>query len=161
MVTVYLGLGSNMGDREGLLRQAVEYLTIEPGVQVERVSSIYETAPVGYTDQDPFLNAVAVLATTLTADQMLRVCLEIEHRLNRQRYVRWGPRTIDMDILLFGEQAVALPELTVPHPRMKDRLFVLIPLQEVAPELAWNGKTVTHYIQHIEEHTAVKFYAAW
>ena len=161
MITVYLGLGSNMGDREGLIRQAVQYLRVESGVQVERVSSIYETAPVGYTEQASFLNAVAVLTTTLTAEQMLRVCVAIERRLNRERDLRWGPRTIDMDILLFGDQVICLPELTVPHPRMKDRLFVLIPLQEVAPELNWNGKNVADYIQHVDERTAVNFYAAW
>jgi 2-amino-4-hydroxy-6-hydroxymethyldihydropteridine diphosphokinase len=130
----YIGLGANLGDREAQLRQAVRYLHAEAGVQVERCSNLYETEPVGLTEQPPFLNMVARIRTTLRPLPLLDACLRIERALGRVRGVRWGPRTIDLDVLLYGDAVLELPELTVPHPRMFERLFVLIPLLEVLDE---------------------------
>ena len=131
----YLSLGSNMGDRFEMLRQAVAQLAEQPAVTVTQISSLYETDPVGYTDQEPFLNMVVQLETELTAMALLDVCQMIEQNLNRKRLVRWGPRTIDLDILLYNQDRIETDRLTVPHPRMSERAFVLIPLLEIDPEL--------------------------
>ena len=130
----YLSLGSNMGDRFEMLRQAVAQLVEHPAVTVTRISSLYETDPVGYTDQEPFLNMVVQVETELTALALLDVCQVIEQNLNRKRLVRWGPRTIDLDILLYNQDRIETDRLTVPHPRMSERAFVLIPLLEIDPE---------------------------
>ena len=131
----FVGLGSNLGDREATIRQAFELLG-ELGTV--RASSIRETDPVGITDQPKFLNAVAEIETDLTARQLLDRLLAIELELGRDRAgaVRWGPRTIDLDLLLYGDQTIEEPGLTVPHPRLAERNFVLEPLHELDPELA-------------------------
>lgn len=162
MTAVYIGLGSNMGDRESLLRQAVALLTREQGITVRRVSSIYETEPVGFTDQPPFLNAVACLETDHEIDKVLEICLAAEQKLHRIRHIRWGPRTIDIDILLYGDEVIDNPpKITVPHPRMAERLFVLIPLAEIAPEVEWAGKTVDQHISAVNDRSEVKLLASW
>ena len=161
MTTVYIGLGSNLGDREERLRKAMTLLAAEPGIEVVQVSSLYETAPVGFVDQPPFLNAIAVLSTDLSPDRLLGICQTVEEQLNRRRSVRWGPRTIDIDVLLFDDEQLALPCLTVPHPRMHERLFVLIPLQEVAPDLVWGGKAVSEYISCVGDRQDIQVYAPW
>jgi 2-amino-4-hydroxy-6-hydroxymethyldihydropteridine diphosphokinase len=130
----YIGLGANLGDKEEQLRQAVKRLHGEAGIRVERCSNIYETDPVGVTDQPPFLNMVARIRTILKPEPLLDACARIERSLGRVRDVRWGPRTIDLDVLLYGDEAAELPRLTIPHPRMFERLFVLIPLLEVLDE---------------------------
>lgn len=129
---ICLGLGSNLGDREGNIAAAVARLAAWPGVTVERVSSLYETAPVGYTDQPDFLNAVVRVRTTLTPRELLAACLAVERELGRERKIRWGPRTIDIDVLFFDDAVVETDELTLPHPRFHERCFVLVPLAEVA-----------------------------
>lgn len=139
----YLSLGSNMGDRFEMLRQAVAQLAEQPAVTVTRISSLYETDPVGYTDQEPFLNMVVQLETELTALALLDVCQKIEQNLNRKRLVRWGPRTIDLDILLYNQDRIETDRLTVPHPRMNERAFVLIPLLEIDPGLEVAGTIET------------------
>lgn len=139
----YLSLGSNMGDRFEMLRQAVAQLVEHPAVTVTRISSLYETDPVGYTDQEPFLNMVVQLETELTALALLNVCQKIEQNLNRKRLVRWGPRTIDLDILLYNQDRIETARLTVPHPRMNERAFVLIPLLEIDPGLEVAGTIET------------------
>lgn len=139
----YLSLGSNMGDRFEMLRQAVAQLVEHPAVTVTRISSLYETDPVGYTDQEPFLNMVVQLETELTAMALLDVCQMIEQNLNRKRLVRWGPRTIDLDILLYNQDRIETARLTVPHPRMNERAFVLIPLLEIDPGLEVAGTLET------------------
>lgn len=139
----YLSLGSNMGDRFEMLRQAVAQLVEHPAVTVTRISSLYETDPVGYTDQEPFLNMVVQLETELTALALLNVCQKIEQNLNRKRLVRWGPRTIDLDILLYNQDRIETDRLTVPHPRMNERAFVLIPLLEIDPGLEVAGTIET------------------
>ncbi|MGH2319779.1 2-amino-4-hydroxy-6-hydroxymethyldihydropteridine diphosphokinase [Planococcus sp. SE5232] len=129
----YLSLGSNMGNRFEMLKQAVSLLANHAAVKVIHISSLYETDPVGYTDQEPFLNMVVELETELEALALLDICQEIEESLQRKRLVRWGPRTIDLDILLYNQDKFETERLTVPHPRMHERAFVLIPLLEVNP----------------------------
>jgi 2-amino-4-hydroxy-6-hydroxymethyldihydropteridine diphosphokinase len=131
----YLSLGSNMGNRLHMLKQAVRLLMEHPSVEVMAISSLYETDPVGFTDQEPFLNMVVRVQTSLAALELLDVCQEVEQRLNRERLIRWGPRTIDLDILLYNQDNMNSERLTVPHPRMHERAFVLIPLLEVNPLL--------------------------
>ncbi len=161
MTTAYLGLGSNLGDREGFLRQAAALLAAEGDITVKKVSSIYETEPVGFTDQGAFLNAVAIVETELSVVELLNKCLAVEQNLQRVRDMRWGPRTIDIDILLFGEQTIDDPQLTVPHPRLGERLFVLIPLHEVAPDVAFGGKTVADYIAQLTGQAGIQLYKTW
>jgi 2-amino-4-hydroxy-6-hydroxymethyldihydropteridine diphosphokinase len=135
-VTVaYVGLGSNVGDREALVRRAAEL------IGARRVSSVIETEPWGYTDQPRFLNAVAEVQTELTARAFLDLLLGAERSLGRERTgPRWGPRTIDLDLLLFGDEEIAEPGLVVPHPHLHERRFVLEPLAELAPELEIPGR---------------------
>ena len=131
----FLSLGSNMGNRLDMLKQAVQLLMHHPSVRVAAISSLYETDPVGVTDQDPFLNMVVRLDTELNALALLDACQEIERKLNRERLIRWGPRTIDLDILLYNQEDIKTERLVVPHPRMHERAFVLIPLLEIHPSL--------------------------
>jgi 2-amino-4-hydroxy-6-hydroxymethyldihydropteridine diphosphokinase len=134
-ITAYIALGSNLGDRKDYLDRAVRLLQERPDIQVKRISTYHETEPVGGPPgQGPYLNAAVELQTDLRPDQLLRVLLDIENRLGRVRQERDGPRTIDLDLLLHGDLILAEPELTVPHPRMHERRFVLEPLMEIAPE---------------------------
>ena len=130
MTRAYVGLGANLGEREATIRAAVASL---PGVVA--VSSFRETDPVGRTDQPKFLNGVAALETGLSARELLDVLLSVERELGRERRERWGPRTIDLDLLLYGGETVEEPGLTVPHPRLHERRFALEPLAELDPEL--------------------------
>lgn len=139
MTQSYLSLGSNMGDRFEMLRQAVSQLGDHPNINITRISSLYETDPVGYTDQEPFLNMVVQLETELEALALLNVCQEIEQNLHRKRLIRWGPRTIDLDILLYNQGNFETERLTVPHPRMHERAFVIIPMLEVNPDFEVAG----------------------
>jgi 2-amino-4-hydroxy-6-hydroxymethyldihydropteridine diphosphokinase len=131
----YLGLGSNLGDRLAHLQLAVDELAVAAGVEVVAVSRVYETAPVGGPPQDPFLNAVAAVDTELDPYALLALAQRIEQDAQRVRIVRWGPRTLDVDVLLFDDLRLDDPDLTVPHPRMWERGFVLAPLRDVAPQL--------------------------
>lgn len=130
----YLSLGANLGDREGNLTAGLERLA-QAGVTVSRVSSLYETAPVGGPPQPPYLNLVAEVETDLPPRALLRLCLAIEAELGRERTEHWGPRTLDMDLLLYEGVTSDDPELTLPHPRLAERQFVLVPLAEIAPDL--------------------------
>ena len=128
MTTAYVGLGSNLGDREELVRRAAAL------IGATRLSSIVETEPWGYEDQPRFLNAVAEIETTLPARGLLDRLLEVERQLGRERVgPRYGPRTVDLDLLLYGEEQIDEPGLVVPHPRLTERLFVLEPLAELVP----------------------------
>ena len=132
----FIGLGGNLGDRRAYLERALELLRAEPGIEVVDVSTMRETEPVGYTDQPRFLNAVATLETDLGARDLLGRLLAVEQALERVRAgPRFGPRTIDLDLLLYGEEVIDEPGLTVPHPRLAERRFVLEPLAELAPDL--------------------------
>lgn len=135
MNRAYLSLGSNMGDRMDLLQKAVRLLHEHEAVGVEAVSSIYETDPVGLIDQPAFLNIVVEITTSLTPEGLLQICREIEESLDRVRVIRWGPRTIDLDILLYNHDNIETETLTVPHPRMQERAFVLVPLAEIAQDI--------------------------
>jgi len=133
-VTAFLGLGSNLGDRLQLLKDAVNRLHNQAGIEVTDVSDVYETDPVGYTDQPSFLNIVCRVRTSLTPQELLEVSLGIERELGRERKIRWGPRTIDIDVLLYDDRIIETPALTIPHPRIMERAFVLIPLFDVLSE---------------------------
>lgn len=129
----YISLGTNIGDREGYLKKAIYELDRNPAIKLEKISSIYETDPVGYLDQANFLNLVIKISTNLTPLQLLEVTQEIENTLGRKRELRWGPRTIDLDILLYNHENIEVEHLRIPHPRMFERSFVLIPLNEINP----------------------------
>ncbi len=129
-VTAYLGLGSNLGDCEDNLRQAISLLG-ERG-EITALSSVYETEPWGYTEQPSFLNMACGLQTALSPQQLLAVAQDVERRLGRMRTIRYGPRTIDVDILLYGDLVVDAPDLQIPHPGIPERAFVLAPLAEIA-----------------------------
>ncbi|AHD07609.1 2-amino-4-hydroxy-6-hydroxymethyldihydropteridine diphosphokinase [Paenibacillus larvae] len=131
VVEAYVGLGSNFGDRESFLQQAVSKLDSHPHISVIASSSIFETEPVGYLDQDSFLNMVIQMDTSLEPEPLLDTLLAIEKELGRTREIRWGPRTIDLDLLLYGRESINTPTLTVPHPRMTERAFVMVPLVEL------------------------------
>jgi len=131
----YLGLGSNLGDRLAHLQAAVDGLVGAPGVHVVAVSRVYETSPVGGPPQDDYLNAVVAVDTTLAARDLLSLAQRLEADAQRVRAERWGPRTLDVDVLLVGDERVDEPDLVVPHPRLRERAFVLVPLADVAPEL--------------------------
>lgn len=133
MNQAFISIGSNIGARHVYLGEAVEALNNRTDTEVEQVSSVYETAPVGYTDQADFLNIVIKVRTSLVAADLLASCQEIEQNLGRERTIRWGPRTVDLDILLFNEEQIETETLSVPHPRMAERAFVLIPLLEISP----------------------------
>lgn len=135
MNEAYLSLGSNLGDRKAQLQEAVRLLRANPAISNMKISSIYETAPVGYLDQGAFLNLAARLETDLSPLELLAACQEVERNLQRERLVRWGPRTVDLDILLYGQEQLATDELTIPHPRMYERAFVLVPLRDLLPSL--------------------------
>lgn len=141
MTLAYLSLGSNLGDREGQLQEAIRQL--ETLGRVVSVSSFYETEPVEMTDQPWFVNCAVALETDRTPNQLMSELLGIEKKMGRQRVQKKGPRSIDLDILLFGNEVIDSPRLTIPHPAIQQRRFVLEPLAEIAPE-AWHpvlGKT--------------------
>ena len=132
--TAYIALGSNIGQREEYLKKAVALLHQHPYVTVTDVSSIYETDPVGYTDQDLFLNMAAKVRTSLSPFELLDLTQSIENELGRTREIRWGPRTADLDILLYNRENTDTEQRTVPHPRMPERMVVLVPLLEIYPD---------------------------
>jgi 2-amino-4-hydroxy-6-hydroxymethyldihydropteridine diphosphokinase len=140
MPRAYVGLGSNLGDRERMLWGAVHMLAFNPEVDVVAVSSIRETDPVGLVDQPRFLNAAAAVETELDPGALLELLLSVERELGRTREgARFGPRTIDLDLLLYGDEIVDEPGLTVPHPRLHERRFVLEPLEELDADLVVPG----------------------
>ena len=145
MTLAYLGIGSNLGDRLAYLQLAVDHLASGPGVRVTAVSPVYETDPVGGPVQDDFLNAVVEVETDLAPPALLARCAAAEAAAARVRSIRWGPRTLDVDVLWIDGYTSADPVLTVPHPRMAERAFVLAPLHDLHPTLApepvggWEG----------------------
>lgn len=146
MSIIYLGLGSNMGDRADNICKALELLNEH--MQVDRTSSFYETEPWGYRNQAMFLNAVCRASTDLSPREVLTLAQEIERKLGREPSFRNAPRPIDIDIIMYDNKVIAEPDLSVPHPRLKERAFVLVPLAEIAPELVHpeEGKTMKHLV---------------
>ncbi len=135
MNTVYLGIGTNIGDKMKNINDAIDAVNHLPETQVIGISSVYETAPWGYTEQDNFYNVCVKVETSLSPNGMLGACLGIEAALGRERTFRYAPRIIDIDILLYNDLKTDTKELAVPHPRMSERAFVLIPLKDILPEL--------------------------
>jgi 2-amino-4-hydroxy-6-hydroxymethyldihydropteridine diphosphokinase len=127
----FIGAGANLGDRGATLAAAIASLRRVPGIAVVESSSIYETAPQGLIDQPMFLNLVLGIETSLTPEELLQTLLEIEREFGRARTERWGPRTLDLDLLLFAGEERASSELTLPHPRLFERTFVTVPLREI------------------------------
>ena len=132
---VYAGIGANIGDPVQTLKDAVQRIADYSGISVDSASSVYRNPPVGPQDQPHFYNAVLALSTTLCPQDLLKAFLQIEKAFGRVRDVRWGPRTLDLDILLYGELEIVEPGLTIPHPRMLERSFVLVPLLDLKPSI--------------------------
>jgi 2-amino-4-hydroxy-6-hydroxymethyldihydropteridine diphosphokinase len=133
VVTAYIGLGANLGDREANINRALVEI-VRSGCRLAQVSSIYETEPVGFEDQPDFLNAVAEIETEAGPAELMAALDEIEQRIGRRETFKWGPRKVDLDILLYGDQSLAEDNLKIPHPEMHKRAFVLSPLAEIAPQ---------------------------
>ncbi|MBP3953455.1 2-amino-4-hydroxy-6-hydroxymethyldihydropteridine diphosphokinase [Bacillus suaedae] len=154
----YIALGSNIGQREEYLERAILLLDEHERINVIERSSIYETDPVGYIDQQAFLNMVILVRTDLTAERLLTETQRIELECGRTREVKWGPRTIDLDILLFDQENMEMENLTIPHPRMWERAFVLVPLTEIAPTLYISalGKTILELFHQLPEEEGVR-----
>ena len=148
----YVGLGSNLGNRQALLESALVGLASRAAIEVLEVSSLFETEPVGVTDQPLFLNACASIRTAMTAPELLVCLTAIEDLHQRQRPARWSPRTLDLDLLLCDDQIVQSPDLTLPHPRMTERCFVLAPLFEIAPDLRHpvTGRAFQEYCRELD-----------
>ncbi len=149
-IDAYLGLGGNLGDVAAAFVEALARLAATPGVRISRLSSVYRTPPWGKRDQPDFLNLAALATTTLPARALLAVCLEVERAMGRRRAERWGPRSIDIDILAYGEATIDEPELKVPHPRLVERAFALAPLAEIAPGLRVGGRAVADWLAAAE-----------
>jgi len=145
----FIGLGSNLGDREAHMRQAVRALEATPGIEVVQVSSIYETEPVGGPAQPDYLNAVVEIYSQLGHRAIFEACMTIEHALGRDRATeeKWGPRAIDLDLLTSGDLTVSDPDLEIPHPRIAERAFVLVPFSEIAPYITIPGMGKVHELE--------------
>ncbi len=150
-VSAFVALGSNLGDRRAHLEAAFVALHNLPGTRLLARSALYETAPLGPAGQAPYLNAAAALDTALPALELLDALLEIEKSRGRVRRERWGARTLDLDLLLHGEAALHLPRLTVPHPEMLARAFVLAPLCELAPDRLVAGRSLAQHLAALDQ----------
>ena len=148
---VYLGIGGNIGDVFANMQESINILNSHKALTVTAISPVYKTPPWGVEDQDWFLNACVELETSLSPKSLLVECLGIEKQLNRTRKIRWGPRTIDMDILIYGDLSVDIPECQIPHPRMHERAFVLKPLLDIAGDLEVFGQKLSHWLENTSE----------
>ncbi len=153
MEEVLIGFGSNQGESRTICLQAMQMLEDHERVELVRLSRLYYTEPVGFRQQDWFLNGVALIQTSLCPDELLELTQQIEEHFGRTRTVHWGPRTLDLDILAFGRRQIRTPRLIVPHPRLHQRRFVLVPLDELVPR--WRhpvlGQTPAQMLSRLEE----------
>lgn len=156
METAYISIGSNLGDREKYSRQAIE--GISEFAKVTAVSAFYETEPVGFEDQPQFINSVAEIETELSPHGLLEKLRSVENKLGRVRETKWGPRTIDLDIIFYGNEVLNDPDLTIPHPEAHKRRFVLEPLEEIAPtfEHPVLKQSITELLASLNDHHKVK-----
>ncbi len=150
-----IGLGSNIGDKAANIAQAIELLTGEGDIRLVTASRVYRTAPWGVTDQDWFANACIAVATDLAPHALLARCLGVEQTMKRVRKERWGPRIIDVDVLVYRDCVLNEPDLVVPHPRITQRGFVLVPLHEIAPGLVIDGRTIEAWLGDIDARDVV------
>jgi 2-amino-4-hydroxy-6-hydroxymethyldihydropteridine diphosphokinase len=148
--TGYLGLGGNVGDPAANMGKALRALSADGAIRITAVSQLYRTPPWGKLDQPAFLNACARIETDLSPEPLLERCLATEHALKRERIERWGPRTIDIDVLLLGRVRFSSALLTLPHPRMTERAFVLVPLAEIAPDLVVEGRSLPIWLEGLD-----------
>lgn len=147
-----ISLGSNLGDSIATLKGALALLKDTPGIKVDKISSFYKTPPVGGVIQDDFVNACALLSVTLNARDLMQTLLNIEKEFKRERIIRWGPRTLDLDLIDFNGTISDDPFVTLPHPRAYQRAFVLVPANEIAPDLLLGGKnSIQHYLKNLSE----------
>lgn len=149
MAKSYLSLGSNMGDRQDFLNQAIKYIGEVTEISVIKVSSFYETDPVGYLDQDLFLNVAIEIDTMLEPKDLLLACQNVENILHRKRVIRWGPRTVDIDIIFYDNLKMASEILEIPHPRALERGFVMWPIFEIAEDLIVQGRTINEIMKSL------------
>jgi len=148
--TVHIGLGGNIGDVEASMIGALKSLNCHPRIELIGKSALYKTPPWGDTDQDWFLNACATLRTDLSPSELLEAMKAVEGELKREKTRRWGPRTIDLDILLFGDLTLLTEGLEIPHPRMQERGFVLLPLRDIAPDVRVIDQPIAHWLDQLE-----------
>lgn len=149
-VTAALGLGGNIGDPASAMALALQVLNARDDCEVLAVSGLYRTPPWGKLDQADFFNCCALVKTSLSAAYLLDVCLDLERSMKRVRLERWGPRTLDIDILLYGDHVIDEPHLTIPHPRMVERAFVLRPLADIGKELEVSGRSVMDWLAQVD-----------
>lgn len=147
----WLGLGGNIGDVKVAMAQALRGLNADRAIEVAQVSPIYKTPPWGLEDQPWFLNCCAQISTSLSPEQLLERCQDAERQGKRERLVRWGPRTIDVDIIAFEGIEQTEQRLTIPHPRATERAFVMIPLADIAPQLIIGGKSIEQWLTQLDE----------
>ncbi len=145
-----LGLGGNIGDPRAAMAHALQEIDQQDTCRILGVSRLYVTPPWGKTDQAEFFNCCALVETTLEAEPLLQLCLSIERQMKRVRLERWGPRTIDIDVLTYGDRVQKTDVLELPHPRMTERGFVIMPLADVAPDLKVNGRCVADWLQRVD-----------
>lgn len=158
---VYLSLGSNIGDRRAYLQRAVSALTEHPHIDCRATSPVYETEPVGYTQQPAFLNMALKMKTALAPESLLQAIQTIEKACGRTREIKWGPRTLDIDILLYGNETIRTPELAIPHPHLLERAFVLVPLADLTGKtfLFPDGTSMQEALSNVSGKAGVRLYA--
>lgn len=155
-IQAYLGLGGNVGEPQQAMAQALSALAARGDTKVLAVSSVYQTPPWGPIAQDDFLNAVALCETKLSPEDLLDACLQTEQSLKRVRRERWGPRTIDIDVLIYGDVHIDTEKLTIPHPRMTERAFVMVPFAEIAPDFICQQKSASAWAKALDQNDITK-----
>ena len=149
MARAYLSLGSNMGDKKAFLEEGVELLNTYPEIRVTGQSSFYETDPVGYLDQDVFINIGLEIETSFEPEALLEACQSVENKLHRRRVIRWGPRTVDIDIIFYDDIKIKSEKLEIPHPRAFERAFVMVPIYEINKKLVILNRPIKKIIDQI------------